>query len=94
MLEAWASDSVGLGRREIIANTGERQRSMTHIKTSADLERHEGGHWRVQRDFDPATIYARYASARARRRWAIAVISLLSGLAWAVLILLLIAVLS
>ena len=94
MLEAWASDSVGLGMREIIANTGERQRSMTHVKTSVDLERHEGGHWRVQRDLDPATIYARYARARARRRWAIAVISMLSGLAWAVLILLLIAVLS
>ena len=47
---------------EIIANTGERQRSMTRIKTPADLERHEGGHWRVQRDdLDPATIYARYA---------------------------------
>ena len=94
MLEAWASDSVGLGMREIIANTGERQRSMTRIKTSADLERHEGGHWRVQRDLDPATIYAQYARARARRGWAIAIIALLSGLSWLVLILLVIAVLS
>ena len=79
---------------EIIANTGERQRSMTRIKTSADLERHESGHWRVQRDLDPATIYAGYARARARRGWAIAIIALLSGLSWVVLILLVIAVLS
>ena len=78
---------------EIIANTDERQETPDRAKR-ADLERHEGGHWRVQRDLDPTTIYARYASARARRRWAIAVISLLSGLAWAVLMLLLIAVLS
>jgi len=79
---------------EIIANAGERQRSMTCI-TSADLEQHEGGHWRVQRDdLDPATIYARYARARARRGWAIAIIALLSGLSWVVLSVLVIAVLS
>ena len=79
---------------EIIANTDERQETPDRAKR-ADLERHEGGHWRVQRDdLDPATIYARYASARARRSWAIAIIALLSGLSWLVLILLVIAVLS
>jgi len=81
--------------REIIANTGERQETTDHAKRFADLERHEGGHWRVQRDdLDPATIYARYARARMQRRWAIAIIALLSGLSWLVLILLVIAVLS
>jgi hypothetical protein len=79
---------------EIIANTDERQETTDRAKRSADLERHEGGHWRVQRDLDPATIYARYASARARRSWAIAIIALLSGLSWLALILLVIAVLS
>jgi hypothetical protein len=79
---------------EIIANTDERQETTDRAKRFADLERHEGGHWRVQRDLDPATIYARYASARMRRRWAIAIIALLSGLSWLVLILLVIAVLS
>ena len=79
---------------EIIANTDERQETPDRAKR-ADLERHEGGHWRVQRDdLDPATIYARYARARMRRRWAIAIIALLSGLSWVVLILLVIAVLS
>jgi type IV secretory pathway component VirB8 len=58
-----------------------------------DLERAQGDHWRVQRDVDPATIYARYAQARARRRWAIAVIALLSVLAWVVLVLAMIAIL-
>ena len=79
---------------EIIANTDERQETTDRAKRSADLERHEGGHWRVQRDLDPATIYAGYARARMRRRWAIAIIALLSGLSWLVLILLVIAVLS
>ena len=80
---------------EIIANTDERQETMDRAKRFADLERHEGGHWRVHRDdLDPATIYARYARARMRRRWAIAIIALLSGLSWLVLILLVIAVLS
>ena len=77
---------------EIIANTDERQETTDHAKRFADLERHEGGHWRVQRDLDPATIYARYERARMRRRWAIAIIALLSGLSWLVLILLVIAV--
>jgi len=79
---------------EIIANTDERQETTDHAKRFADLERHESGHWRVQRDLDPATIYARYARARMRRRWAIALIALLSGLSWLILILLVIAVLS
>ena len=80
---------------EIIANTDERQETTDRAKRSADLERHEGGHWRVQRDdLDPATIYAQYSRARARRGWAIAIIALLSGLSWLVLILLVIAVLS
>ena len=79
---------------EIIANTDERQETTDRAKRFADLERHEGGHWRVQRDLDPATIYARYARARMRRRWAIALLGLLSGLSWLVLILLVIAVLS
>ena len=78
---------------EIIANTDERQETTDRAKR-ADLERHEGGHWRVQRDLDPATIYAQYSRARARRGWAIAIIALLSGLSWLVLILLVIAVLS
>jgi hypothetical protein len=78
---------------EIIANTDERQETTDRAKR-ADLERHEGGHWRVQRDLDPATIYAGYARARARRGWAIAIIALLSGLSWVVRILLVIAVLS
>ena len=78
---------------EIIANTDERQETPDRAKR-ADLERHEGGHWRVQRDLDPATIYAGYARARIRRRWAIAIITLLSGLSWAVIILLMIAALS
>ena len=79
---------------EIIANTDERQETTDRAKRFADLERREGGHWRVQRDLDPATIYAQYARARARRGWAIAIIALLSGLSWLVLILLVIAVLS
>ena len=79
---------------EIIANTDERQETTDRAKPFADLERREGGHWRVQRDLDPATIYAQYARARMRRRWAIAIIALLSGLSWLVLILLVIAVLS
>jgi hypothetical protein len=79
---------------EIIANTDERQETGNRAPWFADLERQEGDHWRVQRDVDPAIIYARYARARARRRWAIAIIALLSGVAWAVLILLVIAVLS
>ena len=79
---------------EIIANTDGRQETMDRTKRFPDLERHEGGHWRVQRDLDPATIYARRAMARVRRRWAIAIITLLSGLSWVVLILLVIAVLS
>ena len=78
---------------EIIANRDERQETTDRAKR-AHLERHEGGHWRVQRDLDPATIYAQYASARMRRRWAIALIALLSGLSWVVLSLLVIAVLS
>jgi hypothetical protein len=78
---------------EIIANTDERQETMDRAK-GADLERHEGGHWREQRDLDPATIYARYARARMRRRGAIALIALLSGLSWIVLSLLVIAALS
>ena len=79
---------------EIIANTDEHQETTDHAKR-ADLERHEGGHWRVQRDdLDPATIYARYTRARMRRRWAIALIGLLSGLSWVVLSLLVMAVLS
>jgi hypothetical protein len=77
-----------------ITNTDDRQKTGDHpIPRFADLERPEGGQWRVQRDVDPAKIYARYARARARRRWAIAVIALLSGLSWAVLILLVVAVL-
>ena len=80
---------------EIIANTDKHQETTDHAKRFADLERREGGHWRVQRDdLDPATIYARYTRARMRRRWAIAIIALLSGLSWLVLILLVIAVLS
>ena len=79
---------------EIIANTDEHQETTDHAKRFADLERREGGHWRVQRDLDPATIYAQYSRARARRVWAIAIIALLSGLSWLVLILLVIAVLS
>ena len=79
---------------EIIANTDERQETVDRAKRFADLDRHEGGHWRVRRDLDPATIYARYARARARRRWAITIIALLSGLSWAVIILLVIAALS
>ena len=79
---------------EIIANTDERQETMDRAKRFAELERHESGHWRVQRDFDQATIYARHARARIRRRWAIAIITLLSGLSWAVIILLMIAALS
>jgi len=79
---------------EIIANTDGRQETMDRTKRFPDLERHEGGHWRVQRDLDPATIYARRAMARVRRRWAIAIITLLSGLSWAVIILLMIAALS
>src|SRR6266699_3341942 len=79
---------------EIVANTDERQETMDRAKRFADLERNEGGHWRVQRDFDPATIYARHARARIRRLWAIAIITLLSGLSWAVIILLMIAALS
>ena len=79
---------------EIIANTDGRQETVDRAKRFADLDRHEGGHWRVQRDLDPATIYARYARARARRRWAITIIALLSGLSWAVIILLVIAALS
>jgi hypothetical protein len=75
------------------ANTDERQKILHRLRF-ADLQRSEGDHWRVQRDVDPATIYARPARARARRRWGIAIIALLSGLAWAVLILLVIAVLS
>ena len=78
---------------EIIANRDERQETTDRAKR-AHLERHEGGHWRVQRDLDPATIYARHARARIRRRWAIAIITLLSGLSWAVIILLMIAALS
>jgi hypothetical protein len=79
---------------EIIANTDERQETVDRAKRFVDLDRHEDGHWRMQRDPDPATIYARYARARARRRWAIALIALLSGLSWVVLILLVIAALS
>ena len=33
---------------EIIANTDERQETMDRAKRFMDLERHEGGHWRVQ----------------------------------------------
>ena len=70
---------------EIIANTDGRQETMDRAKRFADLDGHEGGHWRVQRDLDPATIYARYARTKARRRWAITIIALLSGLSWAVI---------
>jgi hypothetical protein len=55
--------SVSLGMMESIANTDERQETMDRAKRVADLERHEGGHWRVQRDLDPATIYARILGA-------------------------------
>jgi hypothetical protein len=79
---------------EIIANTDERQETVDRAKRFADLDRHEGGHWCVQKVPDPATIYARYARARARRRWAITIITLLSVLSWAVIILLVIAALS
>ena len=79
---------------ESSANAGERLQPVNRTKRSADLERREGGHWRVQKDFDPATIYTRHARARVRRRSAIAIITLLSGLSWAVLILVVIAVLS
>jgi hypothetical protein len=75
------------------ANTDERQETLNSLRF-ADQERPEGGHWRVQRNVDPATIYARYARTRMRRRWAIAIIALLSGLSWVVLILLVIAALS
>lgn len=71
---------------EIIANTDERQDTMDRAKRFVDPDRHEGGHWRVQRDPDPATIFARYARTRARRRWAITIIALLWGLSWAVII--------
>jgi hypothetical protein len=74
------------------ANPDERQVTLSRLRF-ADLQRPEGDHWRVQRDVDPATIYARYARARARRGWAIALITLLSVLAWAGLFLLTIAIL-
>ena len=84
----------GLSTMKSSANADERRETVNRAPRLADQERPEGGHWRVQRDVDPATIYARYAKARARRWWAIAVIAVLSGLSWAVLILLVIAVLS
>jgi hypothetical protein len=86
-------NSRRLGAMESSANPDARQKTVNRPRFN-DQERSEGGHWRVQRDADPAMIYARYARARARRLWAIAIVALLSGLAWAVLILLIIAVLS
>lgn len=74
------------------ANTDQRRETVDRATWFGDLERAQGDHWRVQRDIDPATIHARYAKARARRRWAIAVITLLSVLAWAVIVLAVIAV--
>lgn len=75
------------------ANADVHREILNRAPRLADQERPEGGPWLVQRDTDPAPIYARYARARARRWWAIAIIALLTGLAWAVLILLVVAVL-
>jgi hypothetical protein len=79
---------------EIIANTDGRRTVTDRADKRADLEmREDGGHWRVQRDIDPAIIYAQYAKYRARR-WAIAIIAALSVVSWAVIILLVFAAFS
>jgi hypothetical protein len=80
---------------EFIANNDERRTVTDRADKRADLEmREDGGHWRVQRDIDPAIIYAQYAKYRARRRWAIAIIAALSVVSWAVIILLVFAAFS
>src|SRR5690348_5592354 len=74
------------------ANTDNRQKTADRAPWFDDLERAQGDHWRVQRDVDPATIHARYAKWRVRRWCAIAVIALLSGVAWAAITVAVIAV--
>ena len=77
---------------EIISTNEERRGTTNRDERFSDLKWHDGG--RVQRHVDPATIYAQYAKARVRRRWAIAIIAGLSALSWVVLIVLGIAVFS
>jgi hypothetical protein len=81
---------------ETTAKNDERRRAVNPSQRFADLKSHpEGGtHWRVQRDVDPAAIYAHYEKYRVRRRWAIIIIAALSALSWLVVLLLAIAAFS
>ena len=62
---------------EIIATNEERRGAANRDERFSDLKWHDGG--RVQRHVDPATIYAQYARARARRGWAITIIAALGS---------------
>ena len=75
---------------ESIAKNDEHRGIVDRDQRFADLKGHEHGgvHWRVQRDVNPAAIYAHYEKARVHRRWAITIIAALSVLSWVVLMLL------
>ena len=59
---------------ETTAKNDEHRRAVDRDQRFADLKGYEHGgvHWRVQRDVNPAAIYAHYEKTRVRRRWAIA----------------------
>ena len=75
---------------ETTAKNDEHRGAVDHDQRFADLKGYEHGavHWRVQRDVNPAAIYAHYEKTRVRRWWAITIIAALSVLSWVVLMLL------
>ena len=75
---------------ETTAKNDEHRGAVDRDQRFADLKSHHDGgvHWRVQRDVNPAAIYAHYEKTRVRRWWAITIIAALSVLSWVVLMLL------
>src|SRR2546423_15128649 len=73
-----------------IAKNDEHRGAVDRDQRFADLKGYEHGgvHWRVQRDVNPAAIYAHYEKTRVRRGWAIPIITPPSGVSWGGLMLL------